>query len=504
MKLNKFLFVTAATVALTLGLTACSDKSEEDGPTVAVGITAATITPAGSSVVYTLSPVDEGVLNNSADPVAWDVTDAALAQSVLKVTPTLNTTVNYNGAAIPESGVTVDATQPIVVQAVNGSITKNVTINVVRAPEVPVETDAFVGLTKKATLDAVDVIWRDFAYFKGKFYGFYVKNSITNAETGDALEQYLLMSSADGIAWSEVNYTIDAENEVLGGEGARLVVFNDKLYVLTGQRVHGTDKYGNPLESENWGWGPLKAIFKWREYESTDGVNFKSLESETKKYEDEQYSKMPAFYNTPYCNVIVFKNRMIIQGGYSWSYGQQQTNRNFIVTADGLQWEPVFVTFTDGAASLLPNDGAIFELGGKLFSVGGYRYFISADNVTSAVYTTEDGSTWNTEATAAEGLPALYQAKAVSNGSVVYLFGGEYLDGENRVLNNKIYRSEDGISWTEVDAPISYAGTRYPSALLVDNTLWLFDGDRSVSTGSYAAPHSTDLYPGNIWNAPMK
>ena len=493
MKLRNLLFF-AAVAALTF--TACSSDSDEETP--AVGLTAATITPAGSSVVYTLSPAGEGILNNSADPVAWDVTDAALAEAILKVSPTLNTTVNYNGAAIPESGVTVDATKPIVVQAVNGSITKDVTINVVRA------TESAEGLNKKATLDGTNVIWRDFAYFKGKFYGFYVKNTITNAETGDALEEYLLMSSTDGVTWSDVNYTIDVENEVLAGEGARLVVFNDKLYVLTGQRIRGKDKYGNDIEADDWGWGPLYDIYKWREYESTDGVNFKSLEAEAKLYKDEQLTAMSSSFNRPYSNVYVFKNMLYIQGGYSFAMGQQQTNRNFIFTQDGMQWENVVVSFTDGATSWLPNDGAIFELGGKLFSVGGYRNFISTNNVTSAVYTTENGSTWDTAATAAEGLPALYQAKAVSDGSVVYLFGGEYLDGETRVLNNKIYRSTDGVNWTEVAAPESYAGTRYPSALLVGNALWLFDGNGSVSTGSYAAPAGTDSYPGNVWNTMMK
>ena len=493
MKLRNLMFFVAV-AALTF--TACSSDDEEKTPVA--GLTSATIIPAGSSVAYTLSPAGDGVLTNSSDPVSWDVTDAALKEAVLKVTPTLNTTVSYNGTAIPESGVTVDATKPIVVQAVNGSITKEVTINVVRA------TDAPEGLVKKATLEGTNVIWRDFAYYNGKFYCFYVKNTITNAETGDALEEYLLMNSTDGVTWSDVNYTIDVENEVLAGEGAHLAVFKDKLYVLTGQRIRGKDKYGNEIEADDWGWGPLYDIYKWRAYESFDGINFKSLEADSKLLKDGETNAIPSYLNTPYSNVYVFKNKLYIQGGYSWGFGQQQTDKNFIFTQDGLQWENVVVTFTDGATSGLPNDGAIFELGGKLFSVGGYRNFISTNNITSAVYTTEDGSTWNTAATAAEGLPALYQAKAVSNGSIVYLFGGECLNGETRVLNNKIYRSTDGVIWTEVAAPTSYTGTRYPSALLVGNALWLFDGDGDVSTGNYAAPAGSDTYPGNIWNTQMK
>ena len=495
MKLNKFLFAATA-VALALGFTACSESDDDEAP--AVGVTAATITPAGSNVAYNLAPAGDGVLNNNADPVAWDVTDAALAQALLKVTPTLNTTVSYNGQAIPADGVVVDATQPIVVKAVNGSVTKNITINVVRA------TEAAEGLTKKATLDGTNVIWRNFAYFQGKFYCFYVKNSVTNPDTGEALEEYLLMNSTDGVTWTEVDYIIDFQTEVLAGEGARMAVFKDKLYVLTGQRIRGKDKYGNDIEADDWGWGPLYDIYKWRAYETTDGVNFKSLEADSKLLKDGEAVAMPYYFNTPYSNIFVFKDKLYLQGGYSWGFGQQQTDRNFIVTEDGLQWEKVALTFTDGETTTLPNDGAIFELGGKLFCVGGYRNFISATYVTSAVYSTEDGSTWATEAAAAEGLPVLYQATAVSNGSTVYLFGGETYDGETRSLNDKIYRSTDGVAWTEVAAPESYLGTRYPSALLVGNALWLFDGDATVSTGSYAAPAGTDVYPGNVWNTMMK
>ena len=216
-------------------------------------------------------------------------------------------------------------------------------------------------------------------------------------------------------------------------------------------------------------------------------------------------SAIPASNNSPFGNVFVFKNRMYIQGGYYWGFGQAQTNTNVLKSTDGLTWERVTLAFSDGVTSILPGNGVIFEFGNKLFCLGGYRNYMSADNVNKYVYSTTDGENWSTVGEAS-GIPALYQAKVVSNGEKVFLFGGEYLgeDGETRYVNNKIYSSTDGIKWTEVEVPAAYAGTRFPQAFAVGNVLWLFDGNGTVSQGYYSAPQGTDIYPGNIWNMPIK
>lgn len=189
-----------------------------------------------------------------------------------------------------------------------------------------------------------------------------------------------------------------------------------------------------------------------------------------------------------------------------FGFGQQQTSTTVLKSNDGLNWARATIVFTDGATAVLPNNCAIFELGGKLFSVGGYRNFINASNICAAVYSSADGETWETVAEAATGIPALYQAKVVSNGTKAILFGGESLgeDGETRVINNKVYSSTDGINWTEVATPDAYKGSRFPQAFIVGNALWLFDGDGTASQGYYPAPQGTDTYPGNIWNMPMK
>lgn len=494
MKLKYFWMLAAAVV---LGFTACSDDEEE----AAVGLTAGSITPAGSSVTYQLKSAVEGMMDNKDDSVAWDVTDAALAEALLKVTPTLDATVSYNGTEITSEGVVVNANSPITVVVTNGKKTVNYTVNVYRAQT------AAEGIIKKATLSATNVVWRDYTYWKGKFWTYVVTNTITNAETGDAKEVYLLMNSTDGVTWTDVDYKVtNVENEVIGGEGARLLVYNDKLYLLTGQRTLGTDKFGNAAEVEDGWFGPSPFIAKWRVFVSDDGENFSSLEDGAQVLIEGEPTANILAYNAPFVNVFTLNGSMFMQGGYTYGFGMQQMGRNIISSKDGKTWTRISPVDGDGANFAVPNDAAYFMLGNKLYLVGGYRNYIDLSFINSTVYTTTDGTTWTIAADMAEGIPALYQARAVSNGEVVYLFGGEQIveDGETRVANNKVFRSTDGVKWTEVEVPAAYAGTRYPSVLLVGNVVWLFDGDASVSQGYWPAPQSSDEYPGNIWNMMMK
>lgn len=490
----KYLWLIVMVAAF--GFVSCSDDEKEE----AVGITAGTITPAESTVAYKLAPSLEGVLDNKDDSIAWDVTDAALKEAVLKVTPTLNASVSYNGTEITSEGVVVDATTPVMLQVTNGKKTVSYTVSFYRAKT------AAEGLNKKATLSSTNVVWRDLTYFKGKFYSFVVTNKITDSSTGAAVEDYLLKRSVDGIVWTDVDYKItNVEKEVLGGEGARLLVFKDKLYVLLGQRVLGSDRYGNDKEFEDGWTGPSPTILKWRGFVSEDGENFKSLESEAQQLSNGERTPITESWNMPYSNAFVFNGSMYTHGGYSYGFGMQQMGRLLLKTNDGVTWEKVNPLDQDGASLTLPNDGSVFTLGNKLFLIGGYRNFIGASYVSNVVYSTTDAVNWKNEGTLAEDMPLLYQCKVVSNGSVAFLFGGETISADGtRAVNKKMYRSTDGVKWTEVSVASSFVGGRFPSAVVVGDVMWLLDGDVTESIGYWPAPASSDEYPGNIWNMLMK
>lgn len=493
----KYLWIFAAA---TIGFAACSSDDDEEP---AVGVTAATITPAGSSVTYNLSAAEVGVLDNKSDSVAWDVTDAALSEAVLKVTPTLNTVVSVNGTEITSEGVVVNANQPIVLTATGSGITKTVTINVFRA------VTAAEGLTKKATLATTNVVWRDVTYWKGKFYAFTVTNTVTDAAAGTSLEEYKLSSSTDGVTWADIDYKVtNVENEVIGGEGARLLAQGDKLYIFNGMRTLGTDKYGNEAEIENGWFGPSPTIAKWRGFVTTDGQNFTSLEEQASVSRQGTALGLAVLkmYNNPYGTAVVFKDQLFLIGGYTISFSMTQTARNILTSTDGTTWSILAPVDAEGASVVLPFLGSeVFVLNNKLYLIAGFGNFVSDSQNSIAVYSSEDGTVWKNEGTL-EGIGNIYQGRVVSNGSVAYLVGGETLgeDGATRVINNKVYRSTDAINWTEVTTPAAFAGSRYPSAVAVGNAAWFFGGAAEVSTGSYAAPTGTEAYSGDVWNTQFK
>ena len=210
-------------------------------------------------------------------------------------------------------------------------------------------------------------------------------------------------------------------------------------------------------------------------------------------------------WNTPYANAFVYNGSMYLHGGYSYGFGMQQMGRLFLKSSDGVTWERINPLDQDGASLTLPNDGAVFMLDNKLFLIGGYRNFIGASYVSNVVYSTTDAVNWKSEGTLAESMPLLYQCKVVSNGTVAYLFGGETISPDDvRTVSNKVYRSTDGVNWTEVATASTFVGGRFPSAVNVGDAMWILDGDVTESVGYWPAPASTDEYPGNIWNMQMK
>lgn len=489
--MKKSLWILGAALCM-LGFAACSDDDEGGA---AVGITAATVTPEGSAVAYGCT-INGAFMENTNDSVDWMVSDDALRHAIVVVTPTMGCTASYNGTTIPTEGLEIDVTSPVTIQVSGAGTTVAYTLNVVRATtasgdDMRLVSSSFQGMP--SPLYDVDV-----AYFKGSFY------AIATSVTGDGdsrVENYQLFSSEDGINWTEVSYQTSNSGVVLpdgqtgwsvGGEGARLVVFNDRLYVLGGTRTQAADCFGEVAETTSGWTGPGPALNAWRCASTADGLTFEA-DTIGATYTNGNGVIQPLVdMATAYATPVVFNNALYLKAGYAPNYGTWQGKSLYVRTFDGKNWEAVNVASAEECNVDIRCGAAFFAFKGKLWCIGGYRpMFPGTSTVDASIWSSSDGENWvleddGTNAQAVMG--NLYGMKVAANDNVAYMFGGMILgeDGSQSV-SNKIFRSTDGVNWEEVEARETYTGSFIPSIVLQGNVAWIFGGTEGV-TGMYSTP----------------
>lgn len=341
---------------------------------------------------------------------------------------------------------------------------------------------------------AENVVWTDATVFNGKIFSLVVSLDKSGEEN---VEKYELYNSEDGAAWTKVEYTVDGEAGLIGGEGARLVVNNGKLYVLCGLRTMGKDVLGGDAEKSDW-FGIIEPSLYFRVWESTDGVNFNAVNDLTLSRDGNDMTPVMNSQSSPYASAISYNGKIVMQGGYMYGYGMFQPNRMLLASENGKDWEIIMPLDAEGNSFNLTNlGGSPFELNGKLFIAGGFNNFISPSFVVPTVVSTTDLKTWAAEET---NIPALYQAKVVCDGKVAYLFGSETLEEGARVMVPAVYKSVDGVNWEAVATPEGYEGYRFSSAVAYEGYAYFLGGYSTVSSGDYGNPGDTDTYSTKGWN----
>ena len=468
-KLNALLLMALCAV---FSFTSCSDDSNDSG----YGITGITVaTSEGAS--YT------GTINQSALTIQCIVPmttqPSELEACSLTVSATMNTSITVNGAAI--DGVTFDLNNPIVLTATHEGSSKNYTLTVVISDT---EEDLAAGKQVSADIRTGGIPSNVYDYavalYDGKFYAF-----TSGYTAADSAAFYQVFTSTNGVRWTEVNTA-----EVIGGMGARPVVFDHTLYVMGGIRAIGTDQAGEAPEIESNGWSTSLTLESFRIFSTSNGSTWtnESIEGNTALADDmfKMLIGMGSFgfvCPTPF----TYNNNLYMESGAMMVFGQfQGSNSQLWVNAD------TTYTMVSGASSFLRAFCSTFVLNNEIFLLGGTRGFVGASNLQSAVSKSSDGETFATVADSTAVGP-ICGATVVTNkeGNTAYLFGGLYYNEEGaRVMNNTIYKSTDGIEWTAVEGINSaYAGTFNPCVVVDDNNIaWVFGGFNTFS-GSYT-PYS--------------
>lgn len=467
-----------------LGVTTWSCSDDKDDAPAVVGITAASVTPQGSPVSYT-AEIDQttGQITNVSNPVAWDVTDAQLENATVKVSTTIGATVYYQSAPIPENGLEIDVTGPVTLVARDAAgTTRSYTLTVTRATEAA-EGQSLVLKSSNFMGFPSGVVDYNITMFKDKFYALVVSVS---GET----ENYQIFNSEDGVNWNEVDYKCAGSDKfVVGGEGARLAVLNDRMYVIGGARTKGQDKYGNPAETGNdWFGNTVPALDNFRLYSTADGVTFRDDVADVKYYGIDGTEKNVNILANAYMLTTVFNGKLFIKGGFRAAFGMLQSNTTYVMTSDGKNFYDIDVTPADLTAIKGSQANAFFAFKNKLWCVGGFKSFISASQVLDMVYSSTDGAAWVEEGTLPAELSGLCYANVVANDEVAILIGGQFVTEEGNVMNGKIYRSTDCVNWVEVDVAPGYVARRCASTVTVGNIGWIFGGFKNTSTGNYGWP----------------
>lgn len=495
-------------LAVLMGALTWTSCSEDDDPAPAVGITAITVTPAGSAVSF------NATINGTAAvvDVTWDVADAAMAAATVTATPAYGTVVYYNDQPVGD-GVVVDFSGPVTLVAKGGdgtTVPYTVSINRVEAGEdMVIKSSSFQGFP-------TGLYDYDVTYFKNKFYAITTSTTGEGSEENPVVEHYDLYSSEDGVNWTKVEYRTSTagvelpegqDGYVVGGEGAKLVVHNDRMYVLGGARLLGNDIYGNASEADNWGWGPLASIRSWRSFSTADGETF---ECDTVGVSVTRAGEPATSYllTAAHLNAVSFNGKMYIQGGYYPSFGMWQGARRYAATENGTSWEVITPTTTNEVEVDVQNriSNAFFTFKGKLWCMGGYRNWPSADYMYNSIWSSEDGVAWtqvteypkDADGNQVEGLTGIYDMTVVATDDVVYVFGGTLYTAEGNVTSNKIYRSTDCVTWEEVtDVPENFTARRHVKAVAQGSSAWLFGGIADPSNDMYANPLAEPFTPVN-------
>ena len=391
----------------------------------------------------------------------------------------MNTSVTVNGAAI--DGVTFDLNNPIVLTATHEGSSKNYTLTVIISDT---EEDLAAGKQVSADIRAGGIPSNVYDYsvalYDGKFYAF-----TSGYTAADSAAFYHVFTSTNGVRWTEVNTA-----EVIGGMGARPVVFDNKLYVMGGIRAIGTDQAGEAPEISSNSFSTSLTLKNFRIFSTSNGNTWtnESIEGNT-ALADDMFKMLIGRGSFGFVcpTPFTYNNNLYMESGAMMVFSQfQGSNSQLWVNAD------TTYTMVSGASSFLRAFCSTFVLNDEIFLLGGARGFVGASNLQATVAKSTDGENFATVAdTTAVG--PICGATVVTNkeGNTAYLFGGLYYNEEGaRVMNNTIYKSTDGIEWTAVEGINSaYTGTFNPCVVVDDNNIaWVFGGFNTFS-GSYT-PYS--------------
>jgi hypothetical protein len=107
-------------------------------------------------------------------------------------------------------------------------------------------------------------------------------------------------------------------------------------------------------------------------------------------------------------------------------------------------------------------------------------------------FSSSDGVTWTPQSAVGAidgGIPREYASLTAYGNNLWFIAGARVLSPNNRVAQNDVWRSADGITWTPVVPANPFAARHQHAAFVVNNRLWIFGGQRFNGTTSGPSPN---------------
>ncbi len=422
------------------------------------------------------------IISNSKDSLLYGTSTAVLQKIKPIFTTTIGAKVYVNGTEIKSGETELDLTQPLTFDTKYSSASRSYTVKAFvekkdysQTSGAKINTDMRItGLPQFNSYSA--------AYFKGKLYilGAYYPNA--TSATGTAY--YELYTSDDGGKWTQVQ----TNPAVVGGYGAELVAFNDKLYAIGGSRLWGKDVNGTAPE----------ASAAWRIMSSSNGTDWTDL--------------TPGQVNAPtgrlFPQVVIHNGKIVLRRGKMFGFGMLQNvnQANTYQTTDGTNWtivNPTVITATNRG------EDAMFSFNNKLWIQGGYANWISDANLRSDLWSSsDDGLTWQQESAVSGEDLLRFGHKIVSYGGKLYMIAGETMVGNDRIGLTKVQSSTNGINWTtlssDLQLPVAFSARIVPNVIMGEGDLiWIIGGfPKSEGNYTYSGLAMTPRF--DVWTKRLK
>lgn len=142
------------------------------------------------------------------------------------------------------------------------------------------------------------------------------------------------------------------------------------------------------------------------------------------------------------------KIRAFIQGGCHW-FGMAQV-QDATLTLLMQELECCNLNWSDPDFDVTRRKCSLLHLQGQPWCVGGFTNYIAAVSMVKPMYSSADGLTWRKSVS--DRYSAMYHVLwLLAMMLLSWLVENTWmLDGSTHVLSNKVYRTTDGVNWTEV------------------------------------------------------